>query len=295
MRFDIDLEFSTTLPAEEGAEAAVVNGRIEAAGKEIHINTDSPALFRLGSRKTLPAIREFADSLARRGITVTVSVPEGTIVSLGAVETSVLQRVLTNSPHIKLGKSNIWATVIKSQVAGGSRPGLVPPPTLFPLSPTFQRRYRMKPTTTHYARGGGRPRLIFVRDSDTWNGLPPYEYNLTEENTLIGSGSEAHFKLPELAEVQGSIVHTDDDEYVFVPHGAGSIKDKERILRTGARILLGPWRIVYFREEYADHGRPFGGREAGEFSRLQRPQLDPRVGQIEYDAVAGLGDPRKNQ
>ncbi|WP_258068784.1 FHA domain-containing protein [Arthrobacter sp. N199823] len=293
MRFDIDLEFSTTLPADGDHEATVVRGRIEASGREIHVHTDSAALFRLGSRRQLPALRVAAEALAQRGITVRISVPEGTIASIGAVEVSAIQKIITRSPHIKLGKASTWATVVKAQGPGRDSASLMPPSTPLPLSPTFQRRYRMRPTTTHYARGGGRPRLIFVRDSATWDGLPPHEYNLTLETTVLGSGDEAHFKLPDLAAIHGKILHTDQDEYVFVPHGDVPKGSEARILRTGARIILGPWRLVFFREEYADHGRPFGGRTAGEFAHLQRPQFDPRTGQIEYDAIGGLGDSRR--
>ena len=293
MRFDIDLEFSAHLPAEDGKESATVNGSIKAAGSEIHIQTDNAALFRLGSRRNLSAIRDLADVLASRGIVVTVTVPEGTIVSVGAVEVSAFQRLITTSPHIKPGKSNTWATVVKAQASNNFQGRLVPPPTPFPLSPTFQRRYRRKPTTTHYARGGGRPRLIFVRDSATWDGKPPSEYNLTEETTVIGSGPEANFRLPELALSQGSIVHNENDEYVFQSTDGSVPAEHPQILRTGARLMMGPWRMVFFREEYADHGRPYGGRTGGEFARLQRPQFDPRTGQIEYDAVVGMGDPRQ--
>lgn len=293
MRFDIDLEFSAELPAEDGKQAAAINGSVKADGHEIHIQTDNAAIFRLGSRRNLTAIRELAESLAKRGIVVKVSVPEGTIVTVGAVEVSPFQRLLTTSAFIKPGKSNTWATVIKAQASSGLKGRLLPPTTLFPLSPTFQRQYRMKPTTTHYSRGGGRPRLIFVRDSETWDGRPPKEYNLTEETTVIGSGEEANFRLPELSPAQGRIVHTDDDEFIFHAAEPGSTPEAGRVLRTGARILLGPWRMVFFREEYADHGRPFGGRTAGEFSKVQRPQFDPRKGQIEYDAISGLGDPRR--
>ncbi|WP_207343617.1 FHA domain-containing protein [Arthrobacter sp. E3] len=293
MRFDIDLEFSAELPAEDGKEAASVNGTIKAAGQEINIHTDTAALFRLGSRRHITVIRKLAKSLATRGIVVNVSLPEGTIVSMGAVNVSPLQRLMSTSPHIKPGKSNTWATVIKAQASSGLQRRMLPPSTPFPISPTFQRNYRMKPTTTHYARGGGRPRLIFVRDSETWDGRPPKEFNLTEEATVIGSGPEANFRLPELSAAHGSIIHTDDDEYVFFPTQPSSSEAPGRILRTGARLLLGPWRMVFFREEYADHGRPFGGRTAGEFSKVQRPQFDPRTGQVEYDSISGLGDPRR--
>lgn len=293
MRFDIDLEFSTTLPADEDHDSTVVTGRIEASGREIHVHTDSAALFRLGSRRQLPALRSVAEALAKRGISVRISVPEGTLACIGAVEVSALQKIITRSPHIKLGKASTWATVVKAQGTGRESASLMPPSTPLPISPTFQRRYRMKPTTTHYARGGGRPRLIFVRDSEKWDGLPPLEYDLTLNTTVIGSGDEADFKLPDLAAIHGKILHTDQDEYVFVPQSDHNSGSEQKILRTGARIILGPWRLVFFREEYADHGRPFGGRTAGEFARLQRPQFDPRTGQIEYDAIVGLGDSRK--
>ncbi|MCY0906175.1 FHA domain-containing protein [Arthrobacter sp. H14-L1] len=295
MRFDIDLEFSAELPAEDGKESAPIRGSIKASGAEIIIYAENAALFRLESRRNLAPIRDLAASLAKRGIVVTVTVPEGTIVSLGAVEVSRVQRLLTNSHHIKPGRSNTWTTVIKAQASNRFPKSRFPPSTPLPLSPTFQRQYRMKPTTTHYSRGGGRPRLIFVRDSETWDGRPPKEFNLTEDITVIGSGPEANFRLPELAAAHGSIVHTDDDEYVFHPGDPANEGAYPNILRTGARLLLGPWRMVFFREEYADHGRPFGGRTAGEFARLQRRQFDPRTGQFEYDAVTGRGDPRKPQ
>lgn len=100
MRFDIDLKFSAQLPTEDGKESDIINGAITAAGSEIHIQTDNAALFKLGSRRNLSAIRELAASLASRGIVVTVTVPEGTIVSVGAVEVSAFQRLITTSPHI---------------------------------------------------------------------------------------------------------------------------------------------------------------------------------------------------
>lgn len=293
MRFDIDLDFSVHLPAEDGKESAIVQGTVKAAGTEIHVTTDNAALFRLGSRRNLAAIKEMAAVLANRGLVLTVTVPEGTIVSVGAVEVSALQRLITTSPHIKPGKTSTWGALVKAQASNNFQGRLAPPPTPFPLAPTFQRFYLRKPTTTHYSRGGGRPRLIFVRDSETWDGKPPNEYNLTEATTIIGSGPEAHFRLPELAASQGTIVHNENDEYVFQAGDPSGPQGKPQILRTGARLLLGPWRMVFFREEYADHGRPFGGRTGGEFARLQRPQFDPRSGRIEFDAVVGMGDPRQ--
>ena len=53
------------------------------------------------------------------------------------------------------------------------------------------------------------------------------------------------------------------------------------ILRTGTRVDVGPWTLSYFREEYADHGRPYGGRIGGELghqlSQPSREQLQRSV------------------
>jgi hypothetical protein len=34
-------------------------------------------------------------------------------------------------------------------------------------------------------------------------------------------------------------------------------------LRTAARVEVGRWTMSFFREEFADHGRPYGGRIGG--------------------------------
>ncbi len=43
------------------------------------------------------------------------------------------------------------------------------------------------------------------------------------------------------------------------------------VLRTGSGLRLGDWAMSFYREEYADHGRPYGGRIGGELG-YQRPQ-----------------------
>ena len=50
----------------------------------------------------------------------------------------------------------------------------------------------------------------------------------------------------------------------------GAFVDRQ-LLRTGTRVEVGTHRLVFFREEYADHGRPYGGRIGGEAGH-QRPQ-----------------------
>ena len=53
-----------------------------------------------------------------------------------------------------------------------------------------------------------------------------------------------------------------------------------QLLRTGARVQVGEHVLVYQREEFADHGRPYGGRVGGELGR-QAPQgpADPAAPQ----------------
>ncbi len=47
----------------------------------------------------------------------------------------------------------------------------------------------------------------------------------------------------------------------------------QKPLRTGDRIEIGDWTLSYFREEFADHGIPGGGRHGGD----QHPvQEEPR-------------------
>ena len=81
--------------------------------------------------------------------------------------------------------------------------------------------------------------------------------------------------------VQAVVNRTPDDEYVLtarsetVPTVVHGQHRAEQQLRTGTRIEIGPWRLTYVRDEYADHGRPFGGRIGGELG-VQKPQDQPR-------------------
>ncbi|GAB3538017.1 hypothetical protein GCM10027403_23440 [Arthrobacter tecti] len=244
----------------------------------------------------MESLRQLGASLATQGLTVTLAGPSGTIVSLGAVETSATQRLITRSPHIRAGSLAALAPLLKSQKRGGG-PGLVPPSTPLPIVPTVNRRVRRRQiTTTHHTAGSGRPRLIFVQNSESWDGQIPREVNLAGSTTVIGSAPESDLVLEGLLPLHATVEHNDDDEYVLIPHGPvrGSVQPHEpTILRTGARVHLGSWCLAYFREEYADHGRPFGGRSGGELA-YQRPQYDPRTGAVEEDGSRGIGDFRQN-
>lgn len=137
------------------------------------------------------------------------------------------------------------------------------------------------PTTTHAGFGAGNPRLRITRDDERT------EFALEVEVVRIGSADGNELRLPETDSVHATITHDDRDEYVLTLHGEGETNasrtadathpdaDSET-LRTGAHFTAGPWTLVFARDEFADHGRPFGGRQGGEYSDqpLQQPRPD---------------------
>ncbi len=141
-------------------------------------------------------------------------------------------------------------------------------------------------TTTHDPSGGGRPRLLFAL-GDRPAGLPPVAdadatvgrtFLLPKETTRIGSHPSNELCLAGLAPFHAEIRRTDGDDYVlvsFAPIGATLVHGRPvqaAELHSGTRVELGAWVMSYARSEYADHGRPNGGRQGGELS------AGPRVG-----------------
>ena len=280
-RADINLDFSL-----QEASGEEVHGSVKASGSEVVVALDRIDVLQSQRLPSLGDLRPLAKTLSDQGLTVVVDGPDGRIISLGAVEAPASQRVITKSPHIRLGKLGALAPMLKRGRRSSARGvSLLPPGTLLPLLPTVKRRIPRRVTTTHYTRGGGRPRLIFVQDSKSWNGQVPREFSLTAERVRIGSDESVDLQLPGLDGVHAEIVHNDQDEYVLVRHGkvTGSFGEgSASVLRTGSRLQMGQWCLAFFREEFADHGRPFGGRSGGEFA-YQRPQRDPRTGALEQD------------
>jgi len=136
-----------------------------------------------------------------------------------------------------------------------------------------------EPTTTHAGYGAGHPRLLVHRDDER------YVYELRTPLTRIGSADGCELRLPGTEALHASIEHDERDEYVLTLIGAGQMNanpestgtpgdERSETLRTGARFTAGDWTLVYQRDEYADHGRPFGGRQGGELS--EQPQQEPR-------------------
>jgi hypothetical protein len=110
--------------------------------------------------------------------------------------------------------------------------------------------------------------------------VPRIEY-LVPPRTTFGSDPGCDVVIEGLEPLHAVIERTELDEYVLThvaPVGTSTVAGvaaDHSLLRTGAGIALGPARLTYFREEYADHGRPFGGRLGGEIDS-QRPQPTPR-------------------
>jgi len=129
---------------------------------------------------------------------------------------------------------------------------------------------RYLPTTTHSEWGAGHPRLIV-------SGADHFEFPLDRDRTRIGSGDDADLLVAGTAPVHAEIRHDERDEYLLLQYGDAetntapeprdSLDGAEAIvLRSGAQFRMGEWRFTFARDEYADHGRPSGGREGGELA-----------------------------
>lgn len=146
---------------------------------------------------------------------------------------------------------------------------------------------RYVPTTTHAEWGAGRPHLLVSRE-EGW-----FRYEITDELVRIGSSAENELQLTEIDPHHARITHDARDDYVLTmlgpgemnanPHMTETTDDHSEILRTGARFTAGPWALVFVRDEFADHGRPYGGRQGGELS--DQPSQPARPDYLHPDHV----------
>lgn len=274
-----DLRFSLELPGQPA-----VSGTVTGSGNRFEVRLSDPAYFAGG--RDASQVKRFAAALAARGITVVVISGDVVLLEIGATRSPWWQRGVTRSRHLKI-------VSLRGAVAGASGrlrrsgsavlPGseLVPPTTLFPIAPTFRRTLRPV-TTTHDVRRGGNPRLVMTVGNP---GIPDggaLVYPLRQDVTTIGSDPACDIVLAGLAPIHAVVSHDDRDEFVLQDRSAdrsarvnGFVVGDGRALRTGVRITLGQWTLAYRRAEFADHGRPFGGRIGGEAGH-QRRQPDPR-------------------
>lgn len=271
---DADLEFTLDL---SGARS--VRGSLTGSGKHLQLRVSDPFLF--AGKTDASAVRGISDGLARQGVSLTVVSPAGPLVTLGVPRTSWLQRRVTGSRHIRVERrARLWSLVRgRAQApAGGALPRaeLAPPTTLFPLAPTFRRRRRQPVTTTHDARGGGNPRLIMAPAAHPLPGDRQEAFRLRGQVTTIGSDAACDIQLAGLDPFEAEVRHDPADEFVLVRLGRpgttrvnGASVDTA-LLRTASRVDIGDWTMSFYREEYADHGRPYGGRVGGEIGHQRR-------------------------
>ena len=151
--------------------------------------------------------------------------------------------------------------------------------TLLPLAPTVLRRQRV--STTHDPAGGRRARGFTSRPADS-AGARLKVFYLRARDLRRGPRGRRSAAAWGGSRIQAMIRRDARDEYVIEPepdglpirvHGSRILRPTQ--LRTGARIEMGPWTMVYFRAEYADHGRPYGGRQGGEIDQQQWQPAGP--------------------
>lgn len=107
-------------------------------------------------------------------------------------------------------------------------------------------------------------------------------FPITTDQVRIGSAPDNELTLVGAEPVHAVIAHDDRDEYVLTLTGPGEMnaraedaENRTEVLRTGARFTIADWTLVFSRAEFADHGRPYGGREGGEFSDEQAQPSRP--------------------
>lgn len=253
----------------------VVHTHLRGDANRLVLEVDDPGVF--ASARDASAVRALAEGLAVQGVVVRVVSGGRHLVSLGAVRAPWWQRRATGSRRIRVGSVRGAVTAGRSRLRGGASvlpsAALIPPTTLWPLTPTLRRPVRRPVTTTHDPAQGGSPRLILTRE-DVWadERLPSYAL---AQVTTIGSAPDSDICLPGLEAHHAVIEHDGRDEYVVTAReGATRVHGAliaQQLLRTGSRLDVGLHRLVFFRDEYADHGRPHGGRIGGEAGH-QRPQ-----------------------
>lgn len=250
----------------ERAGRPTVHTRLEGTGSRLTLEVDDPSAF--AGAGDAAALGRLAEALASMGIAMRVEHGGRHLVTLGDVTAPWWQRRVTGNRRIRLGSLRLaWL----ARARGGTTPTLpdarlLPPPTLLPLAPTLRRRPRRPVTTTHDPARGGNPRLALALER-----LGPDDENPVHrlrDGMTIGSDPGCSIVLSGLAPVHARVRHDERDEWVVDAvagvtrvHGAAV---RSQILRTGSRVDVGSHSLVFARDEYADHGRPFGGRIGGE-------------------------------
>jgi len=258
-------------------EGETATGHLSGTNGRLRLDIDNPGL--LAGAGDSVTVRGVAQELAAHGITVEVRHDGVHLVTIGAVSAPWWQRRATGSRRIRVGSwRGVW-TSLRSRASQREAvlptAEALPPPTMLPLAPTFARYPRRRVTTTHTPSGSGAPRLVLKKEH-VWDGERQPVFWLSRAMTTIGSSTSCDIVLPNIEPLHTLVLHDDSDEYVLESCGPetrvhGGVVETAATLRTGARIDIGTHSLSFYREEYADHGRPYGGREGGEIGH-QRNQ-----------------------
>jgi len=277
-----DLRFTAQVPG-YGEVAGVLTGQ----GRDLELRVSDPLFF--AGRRDAAQVRSIASALADLGIRLSVIAGERLLLELGSTRSGWLQRRVTGSRHLRVVgvRGALAGARGRTRSSGQVLPGreLLPPTTLFPLAPTFNRPPLRPVTTTHDPRHGGSPRLILAVGSYGWPEGGRVIHPLRGARTTIGSGPDCDVRLEGLEELHAVVLHDADDELVLVDESGtattrvNGMPVQRRILRTGNRVEIGDWTFAYWRAEYADHGRPYGGRIGGELGHQKaqppRHRIEP--------------------
>jgi hypothetical protein len=126
--------------------------------------------------------------------------------------------------------------------------------------------------------GAGNPRLVRATEGRAVAGSPEAEgreqsYPLRLAVTTIGSADGQEVQLDGVGAAHGEVRRdAGDDEFVYRHLDAEGVSYldgaavTEAGLHHGDRLTVGPWTLIFQRDEYADHGRFEGGREGGDAS-----------------------------
>ncbi|ANS79146.1 hypothetical protein SGUI_1750 [Serinicoccus hydrothermalis] len=285
LHIDADLRLSIAVPATSDAAAEEVTATVRGTGTELEVHLDQLAAMPigLGRRALADLASDVGAAAADAGLTIVVTGPDGPVVALGQVRSRLLDRAVTGSRHVEVrDRRGALRMLRRSRSSGPSLADLAPPSTPWPVLPTVARLRPRRVTTTHDPLGGGEPRLVYYPAPGPEQGAPRLVARLRRGTTTLGSDEGCDVVVAGLDPLHAEIRRDPaDDEYLL--HAAagssatvgGEPAHDGIVLRTGATVTCGDQTFVYMREEYADHGRPYGGREGGEFSR-QRPQPNPR-------------------
>lgn len=255
-----------------------VTARVTAVGRRVSLRSSDLSAFAAG--RSGRDFTTLARRLADEGVIVEIADTEGPLLRLGAVRPRFWHRVATGTPHVQVVRWRAAAALKARALTGGSDAIVLPPPAAWPDLPTAPWA-RRRVTTTHDPYGGGHPRLYLSDTRVPATGREVRVHLLALGETTIGSSPESNLCLDGISDLQAVVTRTEQDEYVIGARGRQTptyVNGRElplQTLRTGCRIELGPWRLTYVRDEFADHGRPYGGRLGGEIGH-QRPQDPPR-------------------